>query len=82
MTTQVLTPEELTQLKDLNAKQAALLNELGAVEYRITLLESTKTSLKAQVNELETVNRELGIQLTQKYGNGTINIETGEITVE
>lgn len=82
METKVLTPEELTQLKDLNAKQAALLNDLGAVEYRITLLENTKTSLKAQVNELETANRELGIQLTQKYGNGTINIETGEITVE
>ena len=82
MTTQVLTQEEITQLKELNLKQSTLLNDLGQVEYRLTLLENTKTALKAQVNEIEEANRVLGIQLTEKYGSGTINIETGEITVE
>jgi hypothetical protein len=82
MTTQVLTQEEITQLKELSAKQTALLNDLGQIEYRLTLLENTKTTLKSQVGEIEEANRSLGIQLTEKYGSGTINIETGEITIE
>ena len=82
MATQVLTQEEIAQLKELSAKQTALLTELGQVEYRLTLLENSKQALKAQVTEIEEMNRSFGVQLTEKYGSGTINIETGEITVD
>ena len=82
MATQVLTQEEIAQLKELSAKQTALLTELGQVEYRLTLLENSKQALKAQVTEIEEMNRSLGVQLTEKYGSGMINIDTGEITVD
>ena len=81
METKVLTQEELTQLKDLQTRQNNRLMDLGSIEYRISLLEQTKNDLKSQVLEVERLNNELGAQLTQKYGNGTLNLETGEITI-
>jgi hypothetical protein len=81
METKVLTQEELTQLKNLQTRQNNLLMDLGSIEYRMSLLEQTKNDLKSQVLEIERLNNELGAQLTQKYGNGTLNLETGEITI-
>jgi hypothetical protein len=82
METKVLTQEELTQLRDLQTQQNNLLMSLGSIEYRITLLNQNKEILKAQVIELENLNNELGSKLTEKYGSGNLNLETGEITVE
>jgi hypothetical protein len=82
METKVLTQEELTQLKSLREQQNTLLMNLGSIEYRMSLLEQNKNELKNQVLELEKLNNELGAQLTEKYGNGTLNLETGEITIE
>jgi len=81
METKVLTQEELTQLKSLREQQNTLLMNLGSIEYRMSLLEQNKSELKNQVLELEKMNNELGAQLTEKYGNGTLNLETGEITI-
>ena len=81
METKVLTQEELTQLKNIQNQQNTLLMDLGSIEYRMLLLEQNKNELKNQVLELEKINNELGVQLTEKYGNGTLNLETGEITI-
>jgi vacuolar-type H+-ATPase subunit I/STV1 len=82
METKVLTEEELTQLRDLQSQQNDLLVSLGSIEYRITLLEQNKETLKSKVTELEKLNNELGSKLTKKYGSGNLNLETGEITIE
>jgi hypothetical protein len=82
METKVLTQEELTQLRNLKEQQQNILMDLGSIEYRMSLLEQTKSNLKSQVLELEKLNNQLGAQLTEKYGNGTLNLETGEITIE
>ena len=82
METKILTQEELTQLRNLKEQQQNLLIDLGSIEYRMSLLEQTKSNLKSQVLELEKLNNQLGAQLTEKYGNGVLNLETGEITVE
>jgi len=81
METKVLTQEELTQLRNLQTRQNNLLMDLGSIEYRMSLLEQTKIELKSQVLEIEKLNIQLGAQLTEKYGNGSLNLETGEITV-
>ena len=82
METKVLTQDELTQLRNLKEQQQNILMDLGSIEYRMSLLEQTKSNLKSQVLELEKLNNHLGAQLTEKYGNGTLNLETGEITIE
>lgn len=82
METKVLTQEELLQLKSLRTQQDTLIMNLGSVEYRMSLLEQSKNELKNQVLNLESLNNELGAQLTEKYGSGELNLETGEITVQ
>jgi hypothetical protein len=82
METKVLTQEELQSLRNLRDQQNAVLMNLGSLEYRMSLLEQTKIELKSQVLEIEKMNNELGAKLTEKYGNGNLNLETGEITIE
>jgi hypothetical protein len=82
MEKKVLTQEELDSLRSLRDQQSNILAGLGSIEYRITLLENNKAALKAQIAELEQANNTLGAQLTEKYGNGNLDLETGEITVE
>jgi len=65
METKVLTQEELTQLKNLQNQQNAVLMNLGSLEYRMSLLEQTKIELKSQVLEIEKMNNELGAKLTE-----------------
>ncbi len=47
-----------------------------------SLLENNKANLKNHIVELEKKSVELGVHLSEKYGNGTLNLETGEITLE
>jgi len=82
MEKKVLTEEEITSLRNLSEQQNNILAGLGSIEYRITLLENNKAILKAQIAEVEQANATLGAQLTEKYGNGTLNLETGEILIE
>jgi hypothetical protein len=82
METKVLTQEELQSLRNLRDQQNDILTGLGSLEYRITLLESNKVTLKSQIAELEKTSADLGAQLTEKYGSGNLNLETGEITIE
>jgi hypothetical protein len=82
METKLLTQEELTQLTSIQNQQNDLIINLGSIEYRMSLLEQNKEILKVQILELEKSNTELGRQLTEKYGSGNINLETGEIIVE
>ena len=82
METKVLTQEELQSLRNLRDQQNDILTGLGSLEYRITLLESNKAILKSQIAELEKTSADLGTQLTEKYGSGNLDLETGEITIE
>ena len=82
METKVLTQEELIQLTNIQNQQNDLILNLGSIEYRMSLLEKNKEILKTRILELEKSNNELGQQLTEKYGSGNINLETGEITIE
>jgi hypothetical protein len=82
METKVLTQEELQSLRDLRDQQNNILAGLGSLEYRITLLESNKTILKSQIAEIEQASADLGAKLTEKYGSGNLDLETGEITIE
>jgi len=80
MEKKVLTPEELQLLRDLNDKQINIISTLGKIEYQLILLETQKQTLKKQIEEIELENSRLGKTLTEKYGDGDLNLETGEIT--
>ena len=78
MEKQVLTQEEIQSLKDLQQKQAILTQSLGNLEYNIQVLELEKTSLKQQLMKQLEEEVNIGKQLQQKYGDGSINLEKGE----
>lgn len=79
MEKKVLTPEELQSLRDLNEKQINLISTLGQIEYQIILLNKQKESLRSQIEIIESENTKLGKILTEKYGDGNLSLETGEI---
>jgi ethanolamine ammonia-lyase small subunit len=82
METKVLTQEELQSLKELSTKQNDLIVKLGQIEYQTIMLNNQKDILQENIKQLEKENLNLGKVLTEKYGNGTLNLETGEITIE
>ena len=70
----VLTPEELSVLKELKNKRDILSNSFGEleIEYQIK-----KQNLLHQLHKINTTQEKIGVLLQQKYGEGTIDITTG-----
>ena len=82
-----LTPEELQQIKELQSKYNQTIFEVGASEAQIIAfqqgienLQKAKNGLVSDLKTIEQKESELVKSLQEKYGQGNINIETGEIT--
>ena len=82
-----LTPEEIQQIKDLQSKYNQTIFEIGAAEAQLIVfqenIEKLDAAKKGLVSDLKTIEQketELTKTLQEKYGEGNINIETGEIT--
>ena len=75
-----LSQEELQSLKLLQEKQNQLVVKFGQLEYEIQNLELQKESTIDQLSELKKEEKLIGNQLTEKYGNGSIDIESGFFT--
>jgi|VirMetMinimDraft_7_1064189.scaffolds.fasta_scaffold465603_1 hypothetical protein len=73
-----LTQEELQQLKSLNEERADIVTKFGAIEVEIQSLELQKNKLTKTLQELIKQSELVGQTLQKKYGEGNINIETGE----
>jgi len=78
MEKQVLTQEEIQSLKNIQSNQSLLIEQLGLLEYKVLILEKEKEKLKQTLqNQIET-EEQIGKQLQQKYGDGSIDLEKGE----
>jgi len=82
-----LTPEELQQIKDMQAQYNKFVFELGSVEAQLQnviatkeLIETEKSNVLEDIKKLGEREKELVNGLQAKYGTGNIDIETGEIT--
>jgi hypothetical protein len=75
-----LKDSEILQIKNLQDQQDSLINSFGQLEYQIQLLELQKKGLLELLESIRTKEKDLAQELTQKYGNGTINIEEGVFT--
>jgi len=82
-----LTQEELQQVRELQSKYNQTLFEIGVAEaQRLALLEQVEkleNNKKVLLGDLATIEQkenELTKSLQEKYGTGSINPETGEIT--
>ena len=76
-----LTEDELQSIKNLKQEYTNLVFALGELELQKVNLEKEKQNLLNSQNHLIEKETELGKVLTEKYGSGTINMETGEINL-
>ena len=74
----LLPKEELDSLVKIQNDQTLIANQLGSLEYQIQSLNLDKEALIKQLRDLQNRSQELGKTLQEKYGEGTINIESGE----
>lgn len=75
-----LAPEELSRLQEANNKVAEIVASLGQIEIQMSLLQKNKESLLASFAQIQQDQDQLATELTQKYGDGTIDITSGEFT--
>ena len=73
-----LTTEEIQRITELQQKNNTLVTELGQVELIKLNLQLRKESAEKFFEELRSEDQELAKELTDKYGSGSINLETGE----
>jgi uncharacterized coiled-coil DUF342 family protein len=78
MTTQVLTQEEIQEIKDFQERRRTIVQQFGILEYNIQDLKSQKQQLVTELSNLKQVETQIGSKLQNKYGEGTIDIEKGE----
>jgi len=75
-----LSQEELETIQQLQTKQGEIINHLGQLEYNIQLLELQKEDLTEQIEQLKESETKIGKDLTEKYGNGSIDLSSGFFT--
>jgi hypothetical protein len=78
MENQKLTQEELQQLSNLQQKRDNLMFELSQIGIIKLNLQSREDRVKEFHKELIAEEAAVGQQLTEKYGDGNLNLETGE----
>lgn len=80
MKNQKLTEKELNQIKEFQLSQEQISLSLGQIEIQKRILKEQKSKVLEQYYTLQTNQSKLVKELQEKYGDGNINIETGEFT--
>ena len=75
-----LTKEEIEKLKVIQNNEANLITQFGQLEYQVQTLSLQKENLKQQISILQKESTVIGKQLQDKYGEGTIDVSSGEFT--
>ena len=85
--TKQLTPEELQSIQDMQKQYNQFVFELGSVEAQLQNVYKAEADLKTEkanivgdIAKLGEREKELVSTLQEKYGVGSINPQTGEIT--
>jgi hypothetical protein len=73
-----ITDEELAQIKALQAGFLTLSRQFGDLSFQKLVLENALDEAKKQLAALEETRRAFTAKLQEDYGNGTVNLETGE----
>lgn len=78
MERKVLTQEEVSQLKSIREKRIKLIENFGLLESRIQEFNMQKEELNEELKKLIKEEIQLGANLQQKYGDGSIDLDKGE----
>tara|TARA_R110002020_G_scaffold59414_1_gene161956 strand:+ start:6849 stop:7136 length:288 start_codon:yes stop_codon:yes gene_type:complete len=78
MANEKLTESEITQIQTIRNDYQLLVTALGDLELRKLTLENQKDELHKEFKKLQGKEVALGVNLETKYGQGVVNMETGE----
>jgi hypothetical protein len=73
-----LTEDEIKNIQELQGKRQSSILELGNLEAYQYDIDTRKDELFAVLDELRKSDQELGKELNEKYGDGSIDLEKGE----
>jgi len=73
-----LTQDELQEISSLRQEFDSLVGNLGLTEFQILELELQKSEIKKQIIDIKAKETNILNSLNQKYGDGSISLETGE----
>lgn len=83
-----LSQEELAKANDLSDRYSRLVSEMGQnqikqqeIKARLSELIKEETHIFSDYNTILTEEQALGQVLTEKYGEGVIDLQTGTITI-
>ena len=80
MSSKKLSNQELQTLKDYQVKINEVVGGIGVVELRIFDLEEQKDRILEEYSKIKKDQNKFGQDLQEKYGEGNIDLESGEIT--
>ena len=75
-----LSTKELQPLKEYQEKINIIIVSLGKLDLQINSLENTKKDLIKEYQGLEISQQKTALELQNKYGEGNIDLESGEFT--
>lgn len=73
-----ITDEELKRVADLKGETSQLIYSLGEIQYQKVSLDLLEDQVREQIKDFKAKELQFLNELKQKYGNVSINIETGE----
>ena len=74
------TPEEIQEIQDLQQLYTTVVTQAGQVHLEEITLHEKKGQVEANFTEVKRKEQEILSNLNTKYGEGSINLETGEFT--
>ena len=74
------TKEELDSLRSFQSRMEQVITQLGRVHLSKIKLNEQEDLLKAEIKNIEKEEQELAKTLSDKYGKGSLDIETGTFT--
>jgi hypothetical protein len=78
--TKQLTPEELQQINLIKSDALEVAALLGELEYQKMSIELDMEEQKKRIKEIRVKEKQVFEEIRSKYGNVSINLETGEIS--
>ena len=76
-----LSKEEFKKLQSFKEQNDQLIYRLGNVNFQQAILEGQRSSVLDKLADLQEESNKVGKELQDKYGEGTISLDTGEITL-
>jgi hypothetical protein len=76
-----LSKEELEVLKSYQQRQNQITFNLGNVDIQKAILEGQRSAILDNLADLQEESNKTAKEMQKKYGEGNVNLETGEFTL-